>query len=114
MRRPVHGCQHVGSVVYATLSAACSRCGAEWWRGTDTPWRLVRAGSEPAIAEAFACDGCGAQYREAPRTCFVCGRPSRGLELKVLEAIESAAETAFGRHNEPAPLEHADGGMRAD
>lgn len=96
MRRvPLHGCEHVGTMLFATREAQCTRCGAFWTRGPDGHWRLEQSGSEPATI-GFRCSGCGAEYRDEPRTCLACGRPARG------------------RYTDPAPAEHADAGMRAD
>jgi hypothetical protein len=129
MRKPLHGCQHVGTIAYTNAAAECSRCGAVWWRRDDGPWKLVAAGSEPDAIEAFACDGCGAQYREAPRTCFVCGRPSRGdaalerfsttvvaeiLDRPALERIAAGVDPVPRYTPTRAPLGEVDDGLRAD
>lgn len=107
--RPLHGCQHVGTVSYGVLRAECSRCGAVWERSSDGPWRVVFAGAEPDEPNAFACEGCGARYREQPRTCFVCGRPHGGPAGPVRRGAPFVPTTAA-----TIPLDDDEAGMRAD
>jgi hypothetical protein len=103
MRRPIHGCQHVAAITYGVGEARCEACGATWVRSSDGPWRLVHPGSRPDELEGYACEGCGAVYREAPRTCFLCGRP-HGLRV-----VRSPV-----RDSTLVPAGEPDAGMRAD
>jgi ribosomal protein L37E len=98
-------------MTYELTRASCSACGALWTRSVDGPWRLIDAGAEPAV-EGYACEGCGASFREQPRTCLVCGRPSRGVAPD-RTAAELAASALAGARTE-VPRDDPDGGMRAD
>ena len=97
MRGPYRGCEHFGAMLYGRRRAECTRCGAAWLRQDDGPWRLVDAGREPSTPDGFVCEGCGARARIAPRTCLVCGRPSRSVTIAAT-----------------VPLGEVDDGLRSD
>lgn len=60
---PVNGCTHRAAVTFKRYTARCDRCGAEWRRDAEGPWRLILEGAEPRQSSMIPPDDPDAGMR---------------------------------------------------